>query len=167
MRVSDFTDAVERINWYRLRWHIEVYFKVLKSGMKIEAARLQTKERLLRYIALLSVVAWRLYWLTHINRHTPDTDCTSVLTETEWRALYCITHKTLTLPEKTPTVSEVVIWIAKLGGFLARKSDGNPGVTVIWRGWKRLTDIVDTFSLIQSIEQNNTNKNSIDTITET
>lgn len=157
MQVSDFTDAVERISWYRLRWHIEVYFKVLKSGMKIETARLQTKDRLERYIALLSVIAWRLYWLTHINRHAPDTDCTSVLTETEWQALYGITHKTLTLPEKTPTVSEVVVWIAKLGGFLARKSDGYPGVTVIWRGWKRLTDIAAVFTLIQNFGQNHIN----------
>jgi len=156
VEVSDFADAVERINWYRQRWHIEVYFKVLKSGMKAEAVRLQTKDRLGRYIALLSVIAWRLYWLTHINRHAPDVDCTSVLTEIEWQALYCITHKTHILPEKIPRVSEVVVWIAKLGGFLARKSDGNPGVTVIWRGWKRLSDIAATYALFQAAGQNNT-----------
>ena len=129
---------------------------MLKSGTKVEAVRLQTKDRLLRCIALLSVIAWRLYWLAHINRHAPEADCTSVLTETEWHALYCITHKTHILPEKIPTVSEAVIWIAKLGGFLARKSDGNPGVTVIWRGWKRLTDIAATFAIFQDVGQNDT-----------
>jgi hypothetical protein len=60
----------------------------------------------------------------------------------------------MTLPKKLPTVSEVVIWIAKLGGFLARKSDGVPGVTVIWRGWQRLSDISATFSLIHTAEFN-------------
>ena len=147
VEVSDFTDAVERISWYCLRWQIEVYFKVLKSGTKVQDCRLQTQDRLLRYIALMSVIAWRLYWMTWINRHAPTAECTCVLTTNEWQALYCVTHKTRTLPEKIPDVSQVIVWIAKLGGFLGRKSDGNPGVTVIWRGWQRLRDIADTFSI--------------------
>ena len=143
-------------------WAIEVYFKILKSGTKVEEVRFQTQERLLRFIALLSVIAWRLYWLTIINRQAPDTDCTHILTEVEWKALYCITHKTHILPKKLPTVSEVVVWIAKLGGFLGRKSDGKPGVTVIWRGWQRLSDISDTFALFHQYTQNNIGQNLID-----
>ena len=148
--VNDFSAAIERIRGYGLRWQIEVYFKVLKSGNKIEDCRLQTKERLLRYLALKSVIAWRLYWLTMMNRHAPDADCTRVLTDHEWKALYCVTHRTTALPKKVPTVSEGVVWIAKLGGFLGRKSDGEPGVTVIWRGWQRLSDISETFFLLQT-----------------
>ena len=150
VNVNDFTDAIQRIRWYSLRWQIEVYFKVLKSGVKVEQCRLQTKDRLLRYIALMSVIAWRLYWLTMYKRHAPDAECTSVLTDDEWKALYCITHKTTALPNKLPTVAQVVVWIAKLGGFLARKSDPEPGVTVIWRGWQRLSDISDAFTLLHS-----------------
>ncbi len=150
VKVNDFTDAIQRIRWYSLRWQIEVYFKVLKSGTKIEHCRLQTKDRLLRYIALMSVIAWRLYWLTMYNRHAPDAECTAVLTDDEWKALYCITHKTTDLPDKLPTVAQVTVWIAKLGGFLARKSDGAPGVTVIWRGWQRLNDIADAFTLLHN-----------------
>ena len=148
VEVTDFAQAIQRIRWYSLRWQIEVYFKVLKSGTKIEQCRLQTKERLLRYIALKSVIAWRLYWLTMYKRHAPAADCTSVLTDNEWKALYCITHRKKALPKKLPTVSQAVVWIAKLGGFLARKSDPQPGVTVIWRGWQRLSDIADTFALL-------------------
>ena len=150
VNVTDFSDAIQRIRWYSLRWQIEVYFKVLKSGTKIEHCRLQTKDRLLRYVALMSVIAWRLYWLTMYNRYAPMADCSCVLTDNEWKALYCVTHKTTTLPNKLPTVSQVIVWIAKLGGFLARKSDGNPGATVIWRGWQRLSDISDTFALLHN-----------------
>ncbi len=150
VNVNDFDQASQRIRWYSLRWQIEVYFKVLKSGVKVEHCRLQTKDRLLRYIALMSVIAWRLYWLTMYNRHAPDAECTSVLTDDEWKALYCITHKTTALPNKLPTVAQVTVWIAKLGGFLARKSDGVPGVTVIWRGWQRLNDISDAFTLLHN-----------------
>ena len=156
VEVTDLADAIQRIRWYSLRWQIEVYFKVLKSGTKIGQCRLQTKERLLRYIALMSVIAWRLYWLTMYNRHAPETDCTCVLTDNEWKALYCATHKTTILPKKLPTVAQVVVWIAKLGGFLARKSDPEPGVTVIWRGWQRLSDISDTFALLHNPEPNET-----------
>ena len=154
VEVANFSDALERIRWYSLRWQIEVYFKVLKSGTKIESCRLQTKSRLLRYFALTSVIAWRLYWLTMMNRHAPTADCRCVLTSDEWKALYCVSHRRSTLPKQVPTVSDVVIWIAKLGGFLARRSDGEPGVTVIWRGWQRLRDISDTFRLLHNVELN-------------
>ena len=156
VEVSNFSEALQRIHWYTQRWHIEVYFKVLKSGTKVEQTRLQTKDRLLRYIALLSVIAWRLYWMTLLNRHAPEADCTQVVTENEWRALYALTHKTRTFPKKTPTVAQVVLWIAKLGGFLGRKSDGTPGVTVLWRGWQRLTDISNTFALFDEPGENHT-----------
>ena len=100
VEVSNFSEALQRIEWYTLRWHIEVYFKVLKSGTKVEQARFQTKDRLLRYIALLSVIAWRLYYMTLLNRHIPEADCTQGVTENEWKALYALTHKTRTFPKK-------------------------------------------------------------------
>ena len=156
VEVSNFSEALQRIDWYTQRWHIEVYFKVLKSGTKVEQARFQTKDRLLRYIALLSVIAWRLYWMTLLNRHVPEADATQVVTENEWKALYAVTHKTRTFPKKTPTVAQVVLWIAKLGGFLGRKSDGPPGVTVLWRGWHRLTDISNTFALFDELGEKDT-----------
>ena len=154
--VSTFSEALQRIHWYTQRWHIEVYFKVLKSGTKVEQTRLETKDRLLRYIALLSVIAWRLYWITLFHRHAPTAECTHILTENEWKALYTATQKTRTLPTETPTVGEATVWIAKLGGFLGRKSDGLPGVTVLWRGWQRLTDISNTYALFQDTPENPT-----------
>ena len=60
-------------------------------------------------------------------------------------------HRTRDLPEQLPTVRQVVHWIARLGGFLGRKNDKEPGITVIWRGWQRLNDIAATWLLFHSV----------------
>jgi len=139
--VHSFQDAIERIQWYRIRWEIEVYHKILKSGCHVEKSQLAKADRIRPLIALYCIIAWRLFWLTHMTRHEPDAPCTVVLTDHEWRSLYAYHHKSNRTPDALPTVAQVTLWIAQLGGFLARKSDGHPGVTVIWRGWTRLQDI--------------------------
>ena len=147
--VNCFEDAVQIVKWYRCRWQIEVFFKVLKSGCAIEDCRLETNERLYPFIALKSVIAWRLHWMTYVNRHEPDMVCTVILAEHEWQALYMRIHRTSTLPAEPPTVYQTVRWIGQLGGFLGRKNDGEPGITVIWRGWLRLQDIAATWYLVK------------------
>jgi hypothetical protein len=151
--VDDFEHAVQVIEWYCCRWQIEVYHKVIKSGCQVEDCRLQTADRLQNYIALMSVIAWRLHWLTYINRADPDLPCTVALTTVEWQALYMRIHRTTSLPESPPTVRQAVRWIAQLGGFLGRKRDGEPGITVIWRGWQRLQDIAATWYLVKEQAQ--------------
>ncbi len=143
--VLTFTDAVERIRWYRQRWQIEIYHKILKSGCSVEKCQLATAERLTRFLALFAIIGWRLYWLTHIARQQPDAPCTVVLADHEWRALFAHTRRSAQSPSRVPTVAEVMLWIAQLGGFLARRGDGYPGPTVIWRGWQRLNDISATW----------------------
>jgi hypothetical protein len=150
IEVADFKTAVERIEWYVLRWLIEIYFKILKSGCRVEQTLLASGERLKRYLALISVVAWRLFWLTYVNRQDSEASCRSILTEDEWQALYCKVRKTTVLPDHPPTAHEAIRWIAQLGVFLGRKHDGEPGVTVLWRGWQRLNDIVATWRLLNS-----------------
>lgn len=147
--VDCFAAAVQIVKWYRCRWQIEVFHKILKSGCVIEECRLETAERLYPFIALKSIIAWRLHWMTYVSRHQPDAACTVVLAEHEWQALYMRIHRTSTLPTVLPTVYEVVRWIGQLGGFLGRKNDGEPGITVIWRGWQRLQDIAATWYLVK------------------
>lgn len=147
--VACWEDAVQIVRWYRCRWQIEVFHKVLKSGCMIEDCRLETAERLYPFITLKSVIAWRLHWLTYVSRHEPDAACTAILAEHEWQALYMRIHRTTTLPAEPPTVYEAVRWIGRLGGFLGRKNDGEPGITVIWRGWQRLQDIAATWYLVK------------------
>ena len=146
--VQDFHQAVQVIEWYCCRWQIEVFHKIIKSGCRVEDCRLQTAARLKNYIALMCVVAWRLQWLTYINRTDPLSPCTTVLTTIEWQALYMRIHKTSALPKAIPSTHQAIRWIAQLGGFLGRKSDGKPGIVVIWRGWKRLQDLAATWALI-------------------
>jgi hypothetical protein len=151
--VASFDEAQQVIDWYCCRWQIEVLHKILKSGCRVETCRLQTTDRLYNFIALMSIIAWRLHWMTYINRCQPDLPCTAVLTTIEWEALYMRIHKSTRLPDTVPTVRQAVRWIAQLGGFLGRKSDGEPGVTTLWRGWQRLQDIASTWHLINEQTQ--------------
>lgn len=148
--VTTFEEAIERIRWYRGRWSIEVYHKVLKSGCTVEDCHLQTGERLTRYLVLMSIIAWRLYWMTQINRTNPEAPCTEVLEAYEWQALYCYIFTTIQMPNQIPTVGQVVRWIAKLGGFMGRKGDKEPGVTVLWKGWQRLSDLAEMWLIMHS-----------------
>jgi hypothetical protein len=145
MRDDDFSDVAPI---YRLRIYNEVWHKVLKSGCTVEDCRLETADRLICYLSLMSVIAWRLFWLTHIARHDPDAPCTAILADHEWQALYCAIHQTDQLPDRLPSVHQAVRWIAQLGGFLARSGDREPGITVIWRGWARLSDFAALWLLL-------------------
>ena len=147
--VASFEEAQQVIGWYCCRWQIEIFHKVLKSGCRVEDCRLQTADRLQSFVALMSVIGWRLHWMTYINRCQPDLPCTAVLTTIEWEALYMRIHKSKRLPDTVPTVHQAVRWIARLGGFLGRKSDGEPGVTTLWRGWQRLQDLAATWEIVK------------------
>ncbi len=143
--VNSFEDAIQIIIWYSYRWLIERYHYVLKSGCKLEELQLQTGERLQRALATYSIVAWRLLWLIYESRVNPDMQCDTVLEEDEWKALCIEMYNKGVLkeiPNKPPSFQEAVKYIAMLGGFLARKSDGNPGVKTLWRGYRKLQEKV-------------------------
>lgn len=148
--VKTMDQALEKVQWYRCRWQIEIYHKILKSGCRVEECRLQSADRLKRFLGLMGIIAWRIYWLTYMCRTNPDAPCTSVLADHEWKALHARIKKTRILPEQIPTVGQSLRWIARLGGFLDRKSDGDPGPITIWRGWHRLNDIATTWAILSS-----------------
>ena len=131
--------AVEKLRWYALRWKIEVFHKILKSGCKAEDARLRTAERLVKLIAVFCILSWRVFWMTMLNRSAPDAEPGLVLTDQE---IALLDHL---VPDKArPTHGRLALYltkIARLGGYLARASDPPPGNTVMWRGMSRLTDI--------------------------
>jgi len=150
LQVTSFEEAKEKVAWYCLRWRIEVFHKILKSGLKVEQCRLQSADRLIRYLTIMSIIAWRIYWLTLIARTNPELPCTAFVADEEWKVLYSKIKKTKSFPKKPPCVREVARWIASLGGFLGRKGDGEPGVMTLWRGWKRLCDLSEGWILALS-----------------
>jgi len=145
LEVTTLEAAIEKVEWYKIRWCIETFHKVLKSGCRVEETRLQTFDRLERYLTLFSVIAWRIFWMTKISRKYPDIPCTEVFEDHEWKALYLMTEKGKSLPSKPPPTREAIRRMASLGGFLGRKSDGEPGIQTIWIGWQQLNIMSQTF----------------------
>lgn len=145
--VRTFDDAREHVHWYSLRWRIEMYFKVIKSGFRVEACRLSTAERLIRYLTLVSIVAWRIFTITLIARTNPSMPCSKFLSEQEWRILSIKVMKNSDTLKTPPSIADAVTWIAKLGGYLGRNNDGPPGTITLWRGWKRLADLTEGWKL--------------------
>lgn len=149
--VRTLAEAIERIQWYVKRWTIEEFHRVLKSGCQVQARQLTTRARLQRALAIDMVVAWRIMDLNKAARLQPDAPADRWLSTAEWQALYCYVHRTQQAPEKAPTVRQAVRWIAQLGGFLARQSDGHPGPMTLWRGLQRLNDIVASWQIFGPI----------------
>jgi hypothetical protein len=134
-------DAVEKLNWYAMRWKIETFHKILKSGCKAEDVKLRTAERLVNLIAILYLLSWRVFWMTMLNRTSPEASPQMALTPTE---IYLLDQLVGDSPSATPTGNQLSLYLtklARLGGYLARAKDPPPGNTVMWRGMTRLTDI--------------------------
>ena len=152
--INTIEDVKKYVRWYSYRWLIERYHYVLKSGCGMEKLQLRTAQRLEMALATYSIVAWRLLWLTYLARCAPQLSCEEVLEPHQWQSLYATIHHHTYPHPSPPTLAEVVLWIARLGGFLGRKGDGFPGVKVLWRGLTRLDDIARTWLLSQSLLQN-------------
>lgn len=139
--------AVELIDWYRARWEIEIYFHVLKNGCEVEALQLGAIDRLERALALFMVIGWRITYLMRKGRTCPDLDATLFFDADEIHGTYLLAKKKP--PAKTPSVNEVVRLIAQIGGFLARKGDGEPGAKTIWRGLDRVQTAAQTLRALR------------------
>ena len=139
--VDSHDDAVEKLRWYAVRWKIEVFHKILKSGCRAEQARLRTAERLVRLIAVFCILSWRVFWLNMLNRTKPDLEPALVLTEIEIRLLDRLIPGRGAGPSTPKTLSDYLTKIAWLGGYLARTKDPPPGNIVMWRGLARLNDV--------------------------
>jgi hypothetical protein len=133
--------AIRILVWYAMRWKIEVFHKIRKSGCRAEDARLRTAERLVNLIAIFCIVAWRMFWMTMINRAAPEASPRLVLTDDEVEIIDRITALRGSPPQTNRSLAHYLTQIAKLGGYLARAHDPPPGNIVIWRGWSRLVDI--------------------------
>jgi hypothetical protein len=145
-------DVIERLAWYARRWTIETWHRVLKSGCQIEARQFGDISRFVNATALFAVIAWRIMFATMLGRLQADLSCEVLLQKFEWQALYCRTHGNTKLPKTPPTLGEAVLWIAKLGGYLARKNDPPHGATAMWRGFLSLHEASQMFLIFTKNE---------------
>jgi hypothetical protein len=144
--INSRAEAIEKMNWYAMRWKIETYHKILKSGCKAEDSKLRTAERLVNLIAIFCILSWRIFWLTMMNRAAPKAPPRIALTKLETDLLdkLIVDNRSTS---KSGSLSAYLVRLARLGGYLARSTDPPPGNTVIWRGMFRLTDIEIGFQL--------------------
>jgi hypothetical protein len=143
--VTSRASAIEKLRWYALRWRIETFHKILKSGCRAEQSKLRTAERLVNLLAMFCILSWRIFWLTMINRVAEHVEPETAFTPLEIDLLYRLTHRRSTVG--AATLQDCLTQLAKLGGYLARAGDGPPGTMVMWRGITRLTDIELGFQL--------------------
>jgi hypothetical protein len=145
--VADLAGAAEKLDWYALRWKAEVFHKVMKSGCRAEESRLQTAERLVKFLALVAVVSWRIFFVTMSARVKPDAPPDTVLTAAEINALDSIGASRPKPGLGRRALADYLLQIAMLGGYLARSRDPPPGNMVVWRGLTRLHDISEGITI--------------------
>jgi IS4 transposase len=155
LEVNNEEDALKIVSYYRQRWHIENYFKVLKGGCcKVENCCLKSFEKLERYVAAFSILAWRLYWCRHMNSIEPEAPAETILSPAEREVIRRKIKKRNNLPgvkkiiPDIVTVRDAIRYIASLGGFNGRKGDGEPGIITLWRGFIILQDKAETLEEI-------------------
>jgi len=141
VEVSSFDDASERLRWYTVRWGIELFHRILKSGCRIEDRLLDDVESLKKCLALDLIVAWRIHLLMKASRETPNVPCTGFFEEDEWKVLHAVLHNAPP-PATTPSLRTAVHMMARLGGFLVSKRNSDPGMITLWRGLIRLNAMV-------------------------
>lgn len=171
MREIDAPEGVNSVDWYLLttlpiesegdvqkiiktylaRWDIETLFRTFKTGCKVEERSLRTADRLYPMFALFFIIAWRINYLSRISRANPEMPCTVFFSENEYKAAYAAINKTVHPPSTIPTIQEMLIMIARLGGYLNRKNDPAPGAKVIWRGLEYLRAFMDAWELLQTM----------------
>lgn len=145
--VTNTPEAVEKMHWYSLRWNVETFHKILKSGCSIEDAQLRSRKNLIKYITTKSVIAWRIFWLSRISRLDLNYNCNTVLTKIEQTVLFKRFNKGKINTEPI-SVKQALNWVGKLGGYIGRNTDAPPGIVTIWQGWTRLMNMVDDYEII-------------------
>jgi hypothetical protein len=149
LAISTVENVRSVIHYYTIRWMIEIYFRTLKSGCRIEERRFETLPRMLACTAIYLIVAWRTLYVCRLGRSCPDINCELIFDPSEWKSVWSVTHRGTPLPAKPPPLSVMVRLIAYLGGYVDRPNRPDPpGVETVWKGLQRMRDLAwgwDTF----------------------
>jgi hypothetical protein len=139
--VRSRSDAIAKLGWYAMRWKIEMFHKVLKSGCQAQQSKLRTADRLANLLSVFCLLSWRIFWLTMLNRTAPEASPLLALTPLEIDLLDHLVKDKGESTQRVKSLSAYLTKVARLGGYLARAQDAPPGNLVMWRGLSRLTDI--------------------------
>ena len=143
-------DAVQVLAWYQLRWRIEDWYRVLKTGCRVEYLGHRTGDRLERAVTMQAVIAWRLLALTLLGRETPELPAALLFTTLELQVLRDLArHRHWDVPA---TLGEAVLTLARLGGYLARNHDPPPGPPTLWEGCLRLGERVAAYETLRDLQ---------------
>jgi hypothetical protein len=137
--INDPEQVKTIVQSYCIRWQIEIYFRTIKSGCRIEERQFETLDRLMNCVAVYSIIAWRIMYLCRLGRECPDLDCEVVFEASEWKSVYAIVKKK-DPPSTPPRLNEIIRMIASFGGYVNRKST-EPGPQTLWVGLQRTYDL--------------------------
>jgi len=147
LEITCAEDAEQCLRWYCLRWRIEDWHRVLKSGCRIEDMAHETAERLRRAIAINLVIAWRIMLMSLLGRETPELPAEVLFSDIELRTLRAYAKKKRLNPPSL--LGEAVRLVAKIGGYLGRNNDPPPGHQLLWQGYAEFQFMCLGFSLLQ------------------
>ena len=148
--ISTLAEVLHVIQYYTVRWMIEIYFRTLKSGCRIEERRFETLPRMLACTAVYVIVAWRTLYVCRLGRSCPDMDCDVIFEPAEWQSVWTVTQPGKPLPKKPPPLATMIRLIASLGGYVNRATrttptgqtePAPPGVETLWKGLQRTRDL--------------------------
>jgi hypothetical protein len=129
--VKSTHDVIEKLDWYAMRWKIETFHMILKSGCRAEESKLRAAERLVNLISVFCILSWRFFWLTMMHRVTPDGSPRLALTDLKIELLgYFVKDSHKTSPH-AKTLSHYLTKIGRLGGYLNRAKD--PALRLVLR----------------------------------
>jgi len=137
--IDDVEHVRQIISYYSIRWQIEIYFRTLKSGCRIEDRQFETLGRILNCLAVYSIIAWKVMYASRLGRVCPDLNCEVIFEPSEWKSVYMTVRKEEP-PPNPPPLNEMVRMIASLGGYVIRKST-QPGTQTLWYGLQRVHDL--------------------------
>jgi Transposase DNA-binding len=152
--VASMKAAIEKLDWYAMRWKIETFHKIMKSGCKAEESKLRTSERLVNLISVFCIISWRIFWMTMVAREERSLPATAAFTPVEMQLLDHLVKKSPDARENSRSLGAYILKLAQLGGYLARAADPPPGNLVMWRGISRLNDIQSGFNLARELVGN-------------
>jgi hypothetical protein len=150
-------DTVEQvrqiIQYYCVRWMIEIFFRVLKSGCRVEERLFEYMDRLLTCLAVYVIVAWRTLYVCRMGRSCPDISCEAIFEPAEWKSVWKVVHRE-DPPAEPPSLGVFVCMVAQLGGYVNRKRDDPPGPQTVWIGLQRMHDFATCWQLFGPDTQN-------------